>query len=138
MKFLIISIAKILLIYRNHLVFILDICYASFMYYKVLLVCWWTFTFISIFWWTYIPPEIVFLYVLLDKQPIVTGPHYLNVRQTFVLFKSLQLHSFHMPARFCSKSFKLGFRNTWTKNFQMYKLDLEKIWEPEIRWPAWI
>ena len=26
----------------------------------------------------------------------------------------------------CSKSFKLGLNSTWTKNFQMYKLDLEK------------
>ena len=26
----------------------------------------------------------------------------------------------------CSKSFKLGFNSTWTKNFQMYKLNLEK------------
>ena len=34
-----------------------------------------------------------------------------------------QLHSFHMPARLRSKSFKLGFSSTWTKKFQMYKLD---------------
>ena len=31
-----------------------------------------------------------------------------------------------MIARKCSKSFKLGFSSTWTENFQMYKLDLEK------------
>ena len=43
-----------------------------------------------------------------------------------------QLHSFHMLARKCSKSFKLGFEGTWTKNFQMYQLDLEKTEEPEI------
>ena len=29
-----------------------------------------------------------------------------------------QLHSFHMLARSCSKSFKLGFNSTWTENFQ--------------------
>ena len=34
------------------------------------------------------------------------------------------------------KSFKLGFSSTWTKNFQMYKLDLEKAEEPEIKLPA--
>ena len=28
--------------------------------------------------------------------------------------------------RLCSKSFKLGFSSMWTKNFQMYKLGLEK------------
>ena len=31
------------------------------------------------------------------------------------------------------KFFKLGFNSTWTKNFQMYKLDLEKAEEPEIK-----
>ena len=28
-----------------------------------------------------------------------------------------QMYSFHMLARSCSKSSKLGFKNTWTKNF---------------------
>jgi len=31
------------------------------------------------------------------------------------------------------KSFKLGFSTVWTKNFQMYKLDLEKAEEPELK-----
>ena len=38
-----------------------------------------------------------------------------------------------MLARSCSKSFKPGFNSTWTKNIQMYKLDLEKAEEPEIK-----
>ena len=29
---------------------------------------------------------------------------------------TVQLHSFHMPARLCSKSFKLGFSSMWTEN----------------------
>ena len=37
-----------------------------------------------------------------------------------------QLHSSHMLACLCSKSFKLGFSSMWTENFQMYKLDLER------------
>ena len=45
-------------------------------------------------------------------------------------------HSFHMWARSCSKSFKLGFNSMWTKKFQMYKLDLEKAEEPEIKLPT--
>ena len=45
---------------------------------------------------------------------------------------TVQLLSFHMPERLCSKSFKLGFSSTQMKNFQMYKLDLEKAEEPEI------
>ena len=46
-----------------------------------------------------------------------------------------QLHSFHMLAILCSKSFSLGFSSMWTKNFQMYKLGLEKAEEPEIKLP---
>ena len=47
-----------------------------------------------------------------------------------------QLYSFHMLARSCSKSSKLGFKNTWNKNLQMYKLDLEMAEEPEIKLPT--
>ena len=41
-----------------------------------------------------------------------------------------------MLARLCSKSFKLGFSNTRTENFQVYKLDLEKTEEPGIKLPT--
>ena len=47
-----------------------------------------------------------------------------------------QLHSFHMLARSRSESSKLGFSSTWTKNLQMYKQDLEKAEEPEIKLPT--
>ena len=47
-----------------------------------------------------------------------------------------QLHSFHLWARQCSKPFKLGFNSSWTENFQMCKLDLEKAEEPEILLPT--
>ena len=30
---------------------------------------------------------------------------------------------------------KPGFNSTWTKNFQMFKVDLEKAEEPEIKLP---
>ena len=41
---------------------------------------------------------------------------------------TVQLHSFHMLARSCLKSFKLGFNSVWTsETLQMYKLDLEKV-----------
>ena len=49
---------------------------------------------------------------------------------------AIQLPSFHMLARFCSQSFKLGFSTTWIKNFQMYNLGLEKAEEPEIKLPT--
>ena len=47
-----------------------------------------------------------------------------------------QLHSSHMLAKECSKFFKPGFKSTWTMNFQMFKLDLEKAEEPEIKLPT--
>ena len=34
------------------------------------------------------------------------------------------------------KSLKLGFNSSWTENFQMYKLDLEKAEELEIKLPT--
>ena len=42
-------------------------------------------------------------------------------------------HSFHMLAKECSKFSKPGFSNTWTVNFQMFKLDLEKSEKSEIK-----
>ena len=44
-----------------------------------------------------------------------------------------QLHSSHMLAKQCSKSSKPGFTNTCAMNFQMFKLDLEKAEEPNIK-----
>ena len=46
---------------------------------------------------------------------------------------TIQLHSFHMLVKLYLKSFKLGFSSIWTKNFQMYKLGLEKAEETEIK-----
>ena len=47
-----------------------------------------------------------------------------------------QLCSFHMLARSCSKSTKLGFNSMWTENFQMFKLDLEQAEESELKLPT--
>ena len=44
---------------------------------------------------------------------------------------AVQHCSFHMLARLCSKSFKLDFNSMWTKNFQMFKLGLEKAEESD-------
>ena len=49
---------------------------------------------------------------------------------------TIQLHLCHMLARLCSKSSKLVFSSTRTKNFQMYKLGLENAEEPEIKLPT--
>ena len=47
-----------------------------------------------------------------------------------------KLCSFRLLIRLCSKSFKTGFNSMWTENFQVYKLDLEKAKEPEIKLPT--
>ena len=47
-----------------------------------------------------------------------------------------QLHSCHMLARLCSKSFKLGFSSMWIENFQMYKLGFQEAAEPEVKLPT--
>ena len=47
-----------------------------------------------------------------------------------------QLHSSHTLAKSCSKFSKPGFNNTWTVNFQMFKLVLEKAEESEINFPT--
>ena len=44
-----------------------------------------------------------------------------------------QLHSSHTVVKYCSKFSKPGFSNTWTVNFQMCKLALEKAEELEIK-----
>ena len=47
-----------------------------------------------------------------------------------------QLHSSHRLAKQCSKFSRPGFNSTWTVNFQMFKLVLEKAEEPEIKLPT--
>ena len=44
-----------------------------------------------------------------------------------------QLHSSHTLVKKCSKFSKPGFSNSWTMNFQMFKLVLEKAEESEIK-----
>ena len=46
------------------------------------------------------------------------------------------LHSSHTLVKYCSKFSKPGFSNTWTVNFQIFKLVLEKAEEPEIKLPT--
>ena len=46
-----------------------------------------------------------------------------------------QLHSSHTLGKW-SKFSKPGFNSQWTMNFQMFKLDLEKAEEPEIKLPT--
>jgi len=46
-----------------------------------------------------------------------------------------QLHSSHTLVKWSLKFSKPGFSNTWTVNFQLFKLYLEKEEEPEIKLP---
>ena len=53
-----------------------------------------------------------------------------------------QLHSSHtskvvlLASKYFSQFSKPGFNSTWTVNFQMLKLGLEKVEEPEIKLPT--
>ena len=47
----------------------------------------------------------------------------------FLLF----VHALAYTHRKCNYIKKLGLNNKWTENFQMFKLDLEKGEEPEIK-----
>ena len=47
-----------------------------------------------------------------------------------------QLHSSHTLVTYCSKFSKPHFNSTWTVNFQMFKLDSEKVEKPEIKLPT--
>ena len=47
-----------------------------------------------------------------------------------------QLHSSYTLVKWCLKSSKPGFSSMWTENLQMFKLDLEKAEEPEIKLPT--
>ena len=63
-------------------------------------------------------------------------------QRTTMFNKAKECSSYHTVAlishtsRLCLKSFKLGFSSTWTENFHIYKLDLEKAKEPEIKLPT--
>ena len=46
-----------------------------------------------------------------------------------------QLHSSH-TSKVMLKILEPGFNNTWTVNFQMFKLDLEEAEEPAIKLSA--
>ena len=79
--------------------------------------------------------------------------------ENLVVATGLEKVSFHSNLKEgqCQKMFKLpynwahftckqgyaqnpsrGFSSTWTQKFQMYKLDLDKAEEPEIKFPAFI
>ena len=53
------------------------------------------------------------------------------------MFKLPYSYTHFTLAKQCSISFKLAFNTTWTENFQMYNLGLEKAEEPEIKLPTY-
>ena len=52
-----------------------------------------------------------------------------------IIQTTIQLRLFDRLTSLCSKAFRLGFSSTWTENFQMYELVLEKAEEPETKLP---
>ena len=57
------------------------------------------------------------------------------IAQLFVLYNCVH---FICKQGYVQNLSKLGFSSTWTKNFQMYKLGLEKAEEPEIKLPKYV
>ena len=49
-----------------------------------------------------------------------------------------QLPLYHMLAKQCSRFSKPGFNSTWINKIQMFKQDLEKAEEPEVKLPTYI
>ena len=81
----------------------------------------------------------------LGNSAVATGlekvnPHPNSQEGLWFELKNVQttrkLHASPMLVRLCSKSCMLGFSITSTENFQMFKLDLEKAEEPEIKSPT--
>ena len=54
------------------------------------------------------------------------------------VWTTVHLFSFHILARFCSEFFKLGFSSMWSEDFHVYKLDLEKAEEPDLKLPTFV
>ena len=71
----------------------------------------------------------------LEKVSFHSNPKEGQCQRTFKLPHDW-LHSSHTLAKECSKFSKPGFYSMWTMNFQMFKLDLEKAEEPEIKLPT--
>ena len=64
-----------------------------------------------------------------------TGKSQVSLQSQRKTQTTTQLDSSHTLAKSCSKFSKLGFNSVWAENFQMFKLDLEKAEEPEIKLP---
>ena len=69
----------------------------------------------------------------LEKVSFHSSP---RERQCQNVQTTTQLHSSHMLGKECSKFSKPGFNSMWIMNFQMFKLDLEKAEEPQIKLPT--
>ena len=67
----------------------------------------------------------------LEKVSFHSNPKERQCQRMFKLPHNL--HSSHMLAKKCSKFSKLSPKSTWIKNFQIFKLDLEKAEESQIK-----
>ena len=69
----------------------------------------------------------------LEKVTFHSNP---KERQRQRMFKLPQICTHHMLEKQCRTFSKQGFNSTWTKNFQMFQLDLEKAEGPEFKLPT--
>ena len=88
--------------------------------------------------WNYFPPHAQSHSSRLSQSPSLSSMSHESQRKAMPenVQTIAQLHSSHMLARSCSKFSKPDFNSMWTMKFQMFRLDLEKAEEPEIRLPT--
>ena len=69
----------------------------------------------------------------LENSAVATGPEKVSFHPNPEEGQDKESSNYHTIVLI---SLKLGFSSTWTKKFQIYKLDLEKTEEPEIKLPT--
>ena len=72
----------------------------------------------------------------LENSAVATGLENVSFHSNHKQRKCQRMLISHASKKQCSKFSKPGFNSTWTMNFQMFKLDLEKVEKPEIKLPT--
>ena len=83
------------------------------------------------------PDVMILVFWMLSFKPTFSLSSFTFIKRLFSssLLSVIRVSS-HMLVKQCSKFSKPGFNNTWTVNFQMFMLVLEKAEEPEIKLPT--
>ena len=78
----------------------------------------------------------------LENSAVATGPKKVSFHsnpeegQSQRMFKLPYNHTISRATKVMLKILQAGFNSTWTENFQVYKLDLEKAEELKVKLPT--